>query len=166
MFSGFSTKTRTSVNGVPQCGPARTPPAPVCSALYDVMWFEYVLWSHTMLEWVMNIHYQTWIAQGHFTNIIHTPWKQWGMCDRRSRSHHWLSNQLIYFLFILHQLALPFLKYSYLKYFTLKIQGQGHGQGQNWWLHLRPSVQSIRSFFVLWQSDYFVKRYNKLYIWP
>ena len=31
---------------------------------YDVTQFEYVLWRHTMHEWVMNIHYKTWIAQG------------------------------------------------------------------------------------------------------
>ena len=40
---------------------------------YDVMQFEYILWHHTMHEWVMNIHYKTWIAQGRFTKIILTP---------------------------------------------------------------------------------------------
>ena len=50
---------------------------------YDVTQFEYVLWSHTMHEWVMNIHYQTWIAQGRFTNMILTPSKQWGVCDKQ-----------------------------------------------------------------------------------
>ena len=29
---------------------------------YDVTRFEYVLWCRTMHEWVMNIHYQTWIV--------------------------------------------------------------------------------------------------------
>ena len=48
---------------------------------YDVMQFEYVLWRHTMHEWVLNIHYKTWIAQGRFTNTILTPSKQWGVCD-------------------------------------------------------------------------------------
>ena len=48
---------------------------------YDVTQFEYVLWRHTMHEWVMNIHYKTWIAQGRFTNMIRTPSKQWGVCD-------------------------------------------------------------------------------------
>ena len=48
---------------------------------YDVTQFEYVLWRHTMHEWVMNIHYKTWIAQGRFTNMILTPSKQWGVCD-------------------------------------------------------------------------------------
>ena len=28
---------------------------------------------------------KTWIAQGRFTNIILTPWKQWGVCDNRSK---------------------------------------------------------------------------------
>ena len=39
MFSGFSAKTppvwTVSRMRIPQCGPARTPPAPVCSALYS-----------------------------------------------------------------------------------------------------------------------------------
>ena len=47
------------------------------------------LWRHavririvmsTMHEWVMNIHYHTWIAQGRFINMIRTPSKQWGAC--------------------------------------------------------------------------------------
>ena len=42
---------------------------------YDVTQFEYILWCHTMHEWVMNIHYKTWIAQGWFTNMILTPSK-------------------------------------------------------------------------------------------
>ena len=39
---------------------------------YDVTQFKYVLWCHTMHEWVMNIHYKTWIPQERFTNIILT----------------------------------------------------------------------------------------------
>ena len=42
---------------------------------YDVTWFEYTLWCHTMHEWVMNIHYQNWIIQGQFTNVIRNPSK-------------------------------------------------------------------------------------------
>ena len=49
---------------------------------YDVTRFRYVLWRRTMHEWVMNIHYQTWIAQGRFINMIRTPSKQWGVCDK------------------------------------------------------------------------------------
>ena len=48
---------------------------------YDVIPFEHVLWHNTMHELVMNIHYQTWIAQRLFINISRTPSKQWGMCD-------------------------------------------------------------------------------------
>ena len=40
---------------------------------YDVTQFEYVLWRHTIHEWVVNIHYKTWIAQGRFANTIITP---------------------------------------------------------------------------------------------
>ena len=51
---------------------------------YDVTQFEYVLWGHTMPEWVMNIHFKTWIAQGRFTNMILTPSKQRGVCDNKT----------------------------------------------------------------------------------
>ena len=51
---------------------------------YDVMQFQCVLWCNTMHEWVMNIHYQTWIDQGRFINISRTPSKQWGVCDNKS----------------------------------------------------------------------------------
>ena len=83
-----------------------------------------------------------------------------------SRSHCWLSNQSIYFLFVSHQSSLPFLRYSYLKIWHRKIQGQGHDHGRKWWLHLRPGVQSTISFFISWQSDHFVITYSKLNIWP
>ena len=63
---------------------------------YDVTRFQYVLWRRTMHEWVMNIHYQTWIAQGWFINMIRTPSKQWGVCDKYP-----------YFRFVLLILALP-----------------------------------------------------------
>ena len=33
---------------------------------------------------------------------------------------------------------------------------QGHGQGQNWWVHLRPSNQSIGLFFIWRKSDHFL----------
>ena len=52
---------------------------------YDVTRFENVLWRGTMHEWVMNIHYKTWIAQGRFINMIRTPSKQWGECDEISK---------------------------------------------------------------------------------
>ena len=51
---------------------------------YDVTRFKYVLWRPTMHEWVMNMHYQTWIAQGRFINMIRTPSKQWGVCDKHT----------------------------------------------------------------------------------
>ena len=53
---------------------------------YDVTRFKYVLWRRTMHEWVMNIHYQTSIAQGRFINIIRTPSKQRGVCDNISNT--------------------------------------------------------------------------------
>ena len=47
-----------------------------------------------------------------------------------------------------------------------KFKGQGHGQGQTHWSHLRPGIQSICLLFVLWQSDHFWLRYSKFYVWP
>ena len=51
-------------------------------------------------------------------------------------------------------------------YLTLKIQGQGHSQGQIWWSHFRPRVQLMCLLFVLWQSDHFWQRYSQFHIWP
>ena len=36
-----------------------------------------------------------------------------------------------------------------------KLNDQGHCQGQTWWSHLRPKVQSICLLVVSWQSDHF-----------
>ena len=47
-----------------------------------------------------------------------------------------------------------------------KFKGQGHGQGQTYWSHLRPGVQLICLLFVSWQSDHFWLRYSKFDIWP
>jgi len=48
----------------------------------------------------------------------------------------------------------------------LKIQGQGRGQGQIKWSYFRAGVQSIHLLFVSWQSDHFLLRYGKFYVWP
>ena len=47
-----------------------------------------------------------------------------------------------------------------------KFKGQGYGQVQTHWSHLRPGVQSICLLFVSWQSDHFWLRYRKFHIWP
>ena len=57
----------------------------------------------------------------------------------------------------------------------LEFKGHDHDRGQNQWLPLRWSDQSIHSFFnfwqsdlflVTWQSDHFCLRYSKFHIWP
>ena len=59
----------------------------------------------------------------------------------------------------------PFLvEIQQIQYLTLKIWGQG--QGQIWWSHLRPGVQSIYLLFVSCKSDHFWLRYSKFHIWP
>ena len=64
---------------------------------------------------LLNVNWpsHSWdMANQHFTLKIHI----WGhACDQRLRLHCWLGNLLIYFLFISHQSALPFLRYSYLE---------------------------------------------------
>ena len=61
----------------------------------------------------------------------------------------------------------PFLGETWqILYLTLKIRGQGHGQGHTRWSHLSPSVQSICLLFVSWQSHHFWLRYSKFHIWP
>ena len=47
-----------------------------------------------------------------------------------------------------------------------KFKGQGYGQGQTHWSHLRPGVQSICLLFVSWQLDHFWLRYRIFLIWP
>ena len=37
---------------------------------------------------------------------------------------------------------------------TLKIEGQGHSQGQTRWLHLLLRIQSKRLLFISWQLDH------------
>ena len=82
-------------------------------------------------------------------------------------------------------IGLPILRYSYFKIWPWKsmvkvmcvvkgqchvwpskFKGQGHGQVQTHWSHLRPGVQSICLLFVSWQSDHFWLRYRKFHIWP
>ena len=46
---------------------------------------------------------------------------------------------------------------------SLHLTFQGHGQGQTWW-SLRPSVQSIWVFLILWRWSHFWLRYNKFHI--
>ena len=46
-----------------------------------------------------------------------------------------------------------------------KFKGQGYGEGQTHWSHLRPGVQSMCLIFVSWQSDHFWLRYRKFHIW-
>ena len=51
-------------------------------------------------------------------------------------------------------------------YLTLIIQGQGHGQGQTWWSHLRHwgSIYWFAHIFEV--VNHFWLRYSKFHIWP
>ena len=93
-----------------------------------------------------------------------------------SRSRSWpRSNLMVTFevlrsidMFVFRFVAIvPFFAEIYsIRYLILKIQGQGHGQGQTRWSHLKPRVQSMCLLFVSWQSDHFWLRYSQFDIWP
>ena len=116
------------------------------------------------------------------TMKIHGQGHVWGQRSRSSltfkiqRSQLWSSsNPLVTFeawssidMFAFSFVAIgPLLaEISEIPYLTLKIQGQGHRQGQTRWSHLRPRVQSLCLLFVSWQSDHLWLRHSKFYIWP
>ena len=93
-----------------------------------------------------------------------------------SRSRSWPRSNLMVTFEVLRSIGMfafrfvaivPFFAEIYsIRYLTLKIQGQGHDQGQTWWSHLKPRVQSMCLLFVLWQSDHFWLRYSQFDIWP
>ena len=81
------------------------------------------------------------------------------LVTRRSRLWSWMTDS---YPFRLLSIGPPFLEIQLFQNLTLKIYGQchacgqsyskfdneknygqGHDQGQNWWLHLRPSIHSI-----------------------
>ena len=47
-----------------------------------------------------------------------------------------------------------------------KFKGQGYGQGQTHWSHLRPGIQLICLLFFSWQSDHYWLINRKFHIWP
>ena len=124
-------------------------------------------------------HADNWSHPGHYLVDPYTwPWSPNG----HGHGHEWMN--------YCHPLCAmsigpPILRYSYFKIwpwkFTVKVmcvvkgegnvwpskfKGQGYGQGQTYWSHLRAGVQSICLLFVSWQSDHFWLRYSKFHIWP
>ena len=117
-------------------------------------------------------HADNWSHPGHYLVDPYTwPWSPNGY------GHEWPTATPF--------VKCPILRYSYFKIWPrrsmvkvmcvvkgqghvwpTKFKGQGYGQGQTHWSHLRPGVQSICLLFVLWQSDHFWLRYSKFYIWP
>ena len=114
-----------------------------------------------------------------FQNLTMKIHGQGHVCGQRSRSHLTFKIQrsrlwsrsnplgsidMFAFRFVAIR---PFLaEIKQILYLTLKIQGQGHDQGQIRWSHLSPRVQLICLLFVSCQSDHFWLRYSKFHIWP
>ena len=91
-----------------------------------------------------------------FKNLTLKIHGQGHVCSQRSMSHCWLSNQLIHFFFISHQLALPSLRYSEflpwkskVKMMT-KVKTDGYTGG--------PDLKWYVGIFVSWQSDQFLAK--------
>ena len=120
-------------------------------------------------------HADNWSRPGHYLDDPYTwPWSPNG------HGHEWRTAAP----FVQCQSALPFGDTAILTFlhenpwstscvvkgqghvWPLKFKGQGYGQGQTHWSHLRPGVQSICLLFILWQSDHFWLRYSKFHIWP
>ena len=116
-----------------------------------------------------------------FQNLTMKIHGQGHVCGQSSRSHltfkiqrsswnplvtfeAWISVDMFAFRFVAIGSLLA--EIYEIPYLTLKIQGQGHGQGQTRWTHLSPRVQSICFLFVSWQSGHFWLRYRKFHIWP
>ena len=110
-------------------------------------------------------HADNWSHPGHYLVDPYTwPWSPNG----HDHGHDWPTATP----FVQCQSALPFWDTAISKsdhqshVWPSKFKGQGYGQGQTYWSHLRPGVQSICLIFALWQSDHFWLRYRKFHIWP
>ena len=62
--------------------------------------------------------------------------------------------------------AFPFLRCSYLKKLTLKIQGQGHGWGQSQKSQCESNILSTHIPFIPWQSGIPLLSYDVFKNWP
>ena len=151
------------------------------------------MWQTTSqpCAWVSSTNSSAWIQLDELTarRQLKSPWSlsgrslhltlvpKWSRSDMTLKiqiSRSWprsnpLSNlrprvQIDMFAFLLVAIGPLLVEIQQISYLTLKIEGQG--QGQIWWLHLRPRVQSMCSLFILWQSDHFWLRYSQFDIWP
>ena len=114
-----------------------------------------------MSQW----HANSWSHPGHYLADPYTwPWSPNG------HGHEWPTATP----FVQCQSALPFWDTAISKFYyenpwsrsyvvkgqghvwPWKFKGQGYGQGQTHWSHLRPGIQSICLLFVSWQSDHFL----------
>ena len=125
-----------------------------------------------------QLHTDIWSHPGHYlVDPYIWPWSPNG----HGHGHEWPYSHPLCSMSI----GPPILRYSYFKIWSWtslvkamhvvkgqdhicpwKFKGQGHGQGQTHWSHLRPGVQSICLLFVSWQSGHFWLRYSNFHIWP
>ena len=85
---------------------------------------------------------------------LKSPWSQSGsslhliLVTKRSRSWSWITPDCSL------SIGPPIPDIGLFQNLTLKIQGQGHSQGQTRWLHLLLRIQSKRLLFISWQLDH------------
>ena len=85
---------------------------------------------------------------------LKSPWSLSGsslhliLVTKRSRSWSWITPDCSL------SIGPPIPEIGLFQNLTLKIQGQGHSQGQTRWLHLLLRIQSKRLLFISWQLDH------------
>ena len=118
---------------------------------------------HVFQNLTMKIHGQVHVCGQWSRSRMTFKFQRSRLCSRSNplvTFEAWSSIHMFAFRFV--AIGPLFAEILQIPYLTLKIQGQGHGQGQTWWSHLRP----WSSIFVPWQSDHFWLRYSKFHIWP
>ena len=82
---------------------------------------------------------------------LKSPWSLSGSSlhpTKRSRSWSWMTPDCSF------SIDPPIPEIGLFQNLTLKIQGQGHSQGQTRWLHLLLRIQSKRLLYISWHLDH------------
>ena len=110
--------------------------------------------NHTVMHHGACMTHVPWCMLGSLTNGF--LWNRWrGKRSRRMRNpQFYVSGK--------RHIGLFLLRYRKIEYLTFKSQGQCHGQGQNGWPHLRPSIQSTCLFYRFET----IGPFSHFHIWP
>ena len=98
-----------------------------------------------ILPWKSMVKVMCVVKGSHLTLKIQRS-RSWSRSNPLVPFEAWSSIDMFAFRFV--AIGPLLVEIQQIPYLTLKIQGQGHGQGQTWWLHLRPWAQSICLLFI------------------